>query len=520
MPNADESFYEEAACGLLVTDLDGTIRRCNSTFCGWVGYIPEDLIGKRRIQELFTIGGRLFHQTHWAPLLQMQGSVAEIQLEIIHCNGHTVPMLLNAIRRQDESGVKDHIALFVSTDRKKYERELLSARERAETALLARREAEAQLHELNKQLSQADRRKDEFLATLAHELRNPLAPMRNVVEILRLKNFDDPELRWSQQLFERQLQQMTHLVDDLMDVSRITQGRIELRKQRLDLAAVMRNAVETCLPLMQASSHTLSVTLPDASIFVDGDPTRLAQIMLNLLNNAAKYTPAGGEIRFTGMQQDDQVVVTVTDSGIGIDKQHLSNVFEMFSQLGRALERSQGGLGIGLALVRGLVELHGGTVSATSEGEGLGSEFRVCLPVAQTEFEPAPAISDHASNSTPRRRILVVDDNEDATESMAVVLQMLGHDVRTARDGMEGITIGREFSPQAVLLDIGLPGLNGYDVAKLIRSEAWGANALLIAATGWGQREDKQAAFDAGSDRHLTKPIDVADLDAIFRAIE
>ena len=520
MHDADESFYDEAACGLLVTAVDGTILRCNSTFCGWTGYAAEELIAKRRIQELLTMGGRVFHQTHWAPLLQMQGSVSEIQLEIIHRDLHTVPILLNAIRRRDESGVKDHIAVFVSTDRRKYEQELLAARERAETALIARREVDVRLLELNERLSEADRRKDEFLATLAHELRNPLAPMRNVLEILRLKNFDDPDLRWSQGVFERQLQQMTHLVDDLMEISRITQGRVELRKRRLDLVEAMQDAVETCMPLMHASSHTLTVILPAAPVFVDGDPTRLAQIMLNLLNNAAKYTPPGGRIQFVGERQDDQAVLTVIDSGIGIPDQHLSGVFQMFSQLAPALERSQGGLGIGLALVRGLVELHGGTVCASSKGEGRGSEFCVRLPVSQMEIEVAPASSDRPLAPAQGRRILLIDDNEDAIDSMAMVLQMLGHEVRTARDGMTGIAMGREFSPQVVLLDIGLPELNGYDVAKLIRNEAWGSHALLIAATGWGQREDKQAALDAGFDRHLTKPIDIADLDAIFRGID
>jgi CheY-like chemotaxis protein len=316
------------------------------------------------------------------------------------------------------------------------------------------------------------------------------------------------------------LQQMTHLVDDLMEVSRITQGRVELRRRRLDLVEAMQDAVETCMPLMQASSHTLTVILPNAPVFVDGDPTRLAQIMLNLLNNAAKYTPPGGQIRFVGERQDDQAVLTVIDSGIGIPEQHLSSVFQMFSQLAPALERSQGGLGIGLALVRGLVELHGGTVCASSKGESLGSEFCVRLPVSQMEFEVLPASSDRPSAPTQRRRILLIDDNEDAIESMAMVLQMLGHEVRTARDGMTGIAVGREFSPQVVLLDIGLPELNGYDVAKLIRNEAWGSHAYLIAATGWGQREDKQAALDAGFDRHLTKPIDVADLDAVFRGLD
>lgn len=756
LPSAD-TLYEHAACGLLVADTNGRIERVNATFCSWLGYGAADLSGGKHIQDLLSAGGKVFYQTHWAPLLQMQGSVAEVKLNMIHRDGHTVPMLLNAVCRRHGDKSYFEVAVLIVADRHKYEQELLLARRNAEASVAAhklaqkalqesrdvlslamrgarmgawshdpgsgkfwwsrelealagyaeghftqsaggffdlihpgdllglneavdravkngddyvaefrfmhasgewcwmegrgratyesngtpltiyglglditerkqaqtvllrqaaifahlsdaivitdlcgnitdfnvggermlgyrmrdilgkpvsifhppedalrirrqalaalaaegtwrgeltfvrrdgtrgvcdtvvkplanargdiygavcvsrdmteRRRAEQQLTRLNLELSKADRRKDEFLATLAHELRNPLAPMRNVLEILRRKEFADPQLNWSRDVFDRQLQHMTHLVDDLLEVSRITQGKLELRKQRLELARAVQSAMEAARPTVQASSHHLSVTLPPEPLYLDADPTRLSQMILNLLNNAAKYTPPGGSISLAARRDGNEAVIVVRDSGIGIPREHLGSVFEMFSQLSPALDRSQGGLGIGLALVRGLAELHGGSVAAFSGGPGTGSEFMIRLPLSAAPGKPASgALPDipHAAGM----RIVIVDDNADAADSLAMVLELEGHEVRTASDGLAGLTLIGEFAPNAVILDIGLPELNGYEVARRIRRDQPDTGILLIAVTGWGQQHDKQTAVDSGFDHHFTKPVD------------
>ena len=764
LPSAD-ALFEHAACGLLVTDANGRILRVNATFCGWLGYAAAELAGARQIQDLLSGGGKVFYQTHWAPLLQMQGSVAEVKLNMMHRDGHMVPMLLNAVRRRHGDVTYLEVAVLIVADRHKYEQELLLARRNAEASVAAhqlaqrelqesrdvlslamrgarmgawshepksgkfwwsrelealagyaegrfantpggffelihpgdlsalneavdhavetgddyvaefrflhasgdwcwmegrgratydrhgeplmiyglgiditerkeaqtvllrqaaifehlsdaivitdlrgnitdfnvggermlgyrmreilgrpvalflppeealgirretlaalaaegtwrgelpfvrrdgsrgvcetvvkplanargdiygavsinrditeRRRAEQQLTRLNLELSKADRRKDEFLATLAHELRNPLAPMRNVLEILRLKEFADPQLNWARDVFDRQLQHMTHLVDDLLEVSRITQGKLELRKQRLELARAMQSAMEAARPTVQASSHHLSVTLPREPLYLVADPTRLSQMILNLLNNAAKYTPPGGSISLAAEREGDEAVIVVRDSGIGIPSEHLDSVFEMFSQLAPALDRSQGGLGIGLALVRGLAELHGGTVAAFSDGPGKGSEFVIRLPLTKTASLPsdsAPAEAPHAAGL----RVVIVDDNADAADSLAMVLELEGHNVRTAGDGIAGLELIGAFAPQAVILDIGLPLLNGYEVARRIRQDYPDTGIVLIAVTGWGQQQDKRTAVAAGFDHHFTKPVDPGELQRVL----
>ncbi|WP_345816377.1 PAS domain S-box protein [Paraburkholderia sp. PREW-6R] len=764
LPSA-EALFEHAACGLLVADANGRILRVNATLCAWLGYGANELAHTRHIQDLLSGGGKVFYQTHWAPLLRMQGSVAEVKLNMMHRDGHMVPMLLNAVRRTHDHLDYIEVAVLIVADRHKYEQELLLARRNAEASVAAhqlaqkelqesrdvlslamrgarmgawshepksgkfwwsrelealagfaegrfahtpggffelihpgdlialneavdhavetgddyvaefrflhasgdwcwmegrgratyggngepltiyglgiditerkeaqtvllrqaaifehlsdaivitdlrgnitdfnvggermlgyrtreilgrpvsiffapedalrirrealsalasdgtwrselpfvrrdrsrgvcetvvkplanargdiygavsvsrditeRRRAEQQLKRLNFELSEADRRKDEFLATLAHELRNPLAPMRNVLEILRLKEFADPQLNWARDVFDRQLQHMTHLVDDLLEVSRITQGKLELRKQRLELARAMQSAMEAARPAVQASSHHLSVTLPREPLYLDADPTRLSQMILNLLNNAAKYTPPGGSIVLTAEREGDEAVIVVRDSGIGIPREHLNSVFEMFSQLAPALDRSQGGLGIGLALVRGLAELHGGTVAAFSGGPGTGSEFVIRLPLSENLAAPgddAPADEPH----TAGLRVVIVDDNADAAESLAMVLGLEGYDVRTAADGVSGLALIGEFAPHAVILDIGLPLMNGYELARRIRIEHAEAGILLIAVTGWGQQQDKQTAVAAGFDHHFTKPVDPQELQRVL----
>jgi PAS domain S-box-containing protein len=370
-------------------------------------------------------------------------------------------------------------------------------------------------------LKQADRRKDEFLATLAHELRNPLAPIRNAVELLRRADGDATLMETARCMMERQLAQMVRLIDDLLDISRITRGKLQLRKERIELAAVVRSALEAARSLIDAQAHQLTITLPPEPIYLDADPIRLAEVFSNLLNNAAKYTEKGGHIWLTAEQQDGEVVVSVRDTGIGIAAEHLLHVFEMFSQVAPALERSQGGLGIGLALVRGFVELHGGSIEARSTGPGKGSEFIVRLPVVQAPAQArlAPSGDGDRSRSLSKCRILVADDLRDSVDSLAMMLRLAGHDTQAAYDGLEAVQAAATFRPDVVLLDIGMPKMNGYEAARHIREQPWGKGIALIALTGWGQEEDKRRALAAGFDHHLTKPVEAAALEKLLALI-
>ena len=356
-------------------------------------------------------------------------------------------------------------------------------------------------------LRESDQRKDEFLAVLAHELRNPLAPVRNALQLLQLKGPPTPELQWARQVIDRQVHQMTHLVDDLLDVSRIRSGKIELRRERVELATVVHSAVETSRPLIEKWGHELTVSIPPEPIYLDADVTRLSQVLLNLLNNAGKYTEPGGRIALLAERDGDQVLIRVKDTGIGIPQQMLTRIFDMFTQIGQPLDRSQGGLGIGLTLVKRLTEIHGGSVEARSPGPGKGSEFILRLPMADHVESPEPlqAASEERA-STPSSRILVVDDSVDAAESLAMLLRFAGHQVETAHDGLAAVEAASRFQPDIVLLDIGLPKMNGYDAGRRIR-EAQGDGVILIALTGWGQDQDRLRSKEAGFDHHMTKPI-------------
>ena len=361
-------------------------------------------------------------------------------------------------------------------------------------------------------LRDADRKKDEFLATLAHELRNPLAPIRNAAQILTAKGPPVPELQWARGVIDRQLQLMARLLEDLLDVSRISRNKLELRPERVELAAVVEAAVETSRPVVDAGRHALSVALPPEPIRLEADPVRLAQVFANLLNNAAKYTEEGGRIWLTAERQGSDVVVSVRDSGIGIATEMLPRVFEIFSQAKPALVRSQGGLGIGLSLVKGLVELHGGRIEAKSGGPGRGSEFVVRLPVAAATptREPAWPGDDDGQPPGPKRRVLIVDDNRDSADSLAMLLQIKGHEVGTAYDGERAVEVAGALRPEVVLLDIGMPKLNGYDACRHIRAQPWGKGMFLIALTGWGQEEDRRRTEAAGFNHHIVKPVDPA----------
>ena len=510
----DDALYQHAPCGLLLTDAAGLILRANATLCGWLGGTAAELIGKVRIQDRLPVGARLFHQTHCLPLLQVQGSVAQLQIEIRDGAGERMPVLVNIVRRVVDGEVFDEWALFAVNERRSYERELLAARKSAEQALDARFDAETQLRALNDALSHADRRKDEFLATLSHELRNPLAPMRSAVEVLKLEHGAGAEKRPLLDVFDRQLHHLTHLVDDLMEVSRITQGRMELRREPVLLADIVRGALEDVAAMMRQSNHALSVTIAAPGAVVDADPTRLFQVVVNLLTNACKYTPHGGAIGLELKVEGLDAVLSVRDTGIGIPAQALGTVFDMFSQLKPALDRSKGGLGIGLALVRGILALHGGSVEAHSEGEGRGSTFTVRLPLAPVQATSA-SVSVEPDAVTPRT-VLVVDDNVDAADTLVMFLEISGCEARVAHSGGDALKLLDRFTPDVALLDIGLPDMNGYELARRVRLLPGGADLLLVAATGWGQESDKQLAFAAGFDHHLTKPIDFDRLRALL----
>jgi signal transduction histidine kinase/CheY-like chemotaxis protein len=400
------------------------------------------------------------------------------------------------------------------------EKAVAALRESEERLQAERSRLEAALRDLKASedaLRLADRRKDDFLAMLAHELRNPLAPIRNAAQILKLKTPDDPEIQWSRDVIHRQVGQMTRLLDDLLDVSRILHNRLELRLQRVDLRDVLTSAVETSGPLISRAGHRLDVELPRHPIELNGDPVRLAQVFSNLLNNSAKYIAGSGQIRVTAETRNDEVVVRVSDNGIGIPAESLPHIFERFTRVSPSLDGSRDGLGIGLSLVQGLVTLHGGRVTAQSAGPGRGSTFTVELPLA-------PALTPSTSNgSSPvepaaasRQRVLVADDLEDSAETLATLLMLNGHEVWTARDGEEALQVAAERRPGIVLLDIGMPRLDGYEVCRRLRMLPWGRDALIVALTGWGQDRDRRQTEDAGFDHHLVKPVDPADLLKLF----
>jgi PAS domain S-box-containing protein len=371
------------------------------------------------------------------------------------------------------------------------------------------------------ELREADARKNEFLALLAHELRNPLGPIRHAVKILRARAPSPDELQWATSIIDRQTEHMTRLVEDLLDVSRMTRGTIELRRERVNLATVLKAAVEGSSALMERHRHQLEVTTPSQPLYVEGDLTRLTQIVANLLDNAAKYTDPGGKVWLSAEREGDNAVIRVKDSGMGIRSEVLPRIFDMFTQAGVPLERSQGGLGVGLALVERLVQLHGGTVSAYSAGAGQGSQFTIKLPLAQAQKVPAVELRD--TSPTPSRsrcRVLVVDDNVDSVDSLAMLLRMMGHEVETASDGASGLDKAVGFKPDVAILDIGLPKVNGYELAKRIRAQQWSKDVILVALTGWGQEQHRRRSEESGFNHHLTKPVEFDVLQDILAAAD
>jgi signal transduction histidine kinase/CheY-like chemotaxis protein len=358
-------------------------------------------------------------------------------------------------------------------------------------------------------LREADQRKDIFLATLAHELRNPLAPIRTAAQVLASPKLAPQQLQWVQNVIQRQVGQMALLLDDLLDIARITQGKLELKKTRVTLTDVVDSAVEAARPLIDGKHHELTITLPPEDLAFEADPLRLSQVLCNLLTNAAKYTDPAGHIELSGSLQNETLCLSVKDDGIGIEPHALARIFQMFSQIDGTSTRSESGLGIGLALVKGLLELHGGTIEAHSHGSGQGSEFCVRLPLGTPEFrERQKTDVDAPPVGPPARRVMIADDNKDAADALGMLLDLAAHEIRVAYSGRSALTLARTFRPDVAFIDIGMPDLSGYEVARELRREPWGAGICLVALTGWGQDDDRQRAKHAGFDQHMTKPVD------------
>ena len=493
------TVVENVVDGIITIDSVGTIQSFNPAAEGLFGYEAREVIG-RNVRTLMPEPHRSAHDGYIANYLttgraKIIGSGREV--EGLRKDGSAFPMDLavSEFRLHERR-------YFTGIVRDITERRLLEQR----------------LRERAEQLAVVERRKDEFLATLAHELRNPLAPIHNAVQVLMMTGLRDPELKWSREVIDRHVRHMARLLDDLLDVSRITHGKLALRKERIRLAAVIQSAIETSRPLVESQRHELVVVVPDEPILIDADPVRLAQVFSNLINNAARYTEPGGHIRLIAERQGSDVVVTVKDDGIGIPAEMMPRIFEMFCQGQERTERASGGLGVGLSLVQGLVQLHGGHVEALSGGQDMGSEFIVRLPAAVEARPPAPP-SHEVSEVVPPRRLLIVDDMQDTADSLAYLMRLKGHEVRTAYDGVAAIAAAAEFRPEIVLLDIGMPKLDGYETCRQIRRQPWGKDMFLVALTGWGQDGDRRRADEAGFDRHLVKPVDPGALMTLLAAL-
>lgn len=474
------------ADGVVVTDSGGCVTQMNPTAEAMTGWSLAESRG-RPVRDLFVLCDAQSQEPIENPVLrtlrQGQAEKEPVRLMLSTRNDGAIPVSYSIAPVRSSEGASEGVVMVIRDE---------TERLRTESAL-----------------RNADKRKDEFLATLAHELRNPLAPISMGLELMKISS-DDPEgTEEVRAMMERQTQHMVRLIDDLLDVSRITRGKLELRRSHVALAEVVRNAVDATRPAMEEAGHEFVVSLPDEDVHLYVDPGRITQVLSNLLNNAAKYTPAPGRIELIGEAQGDEAAVTVVDNGCGIALDKLASIFDMFMQVRDAKERGHQGLGIGLTLVERLVEMHGGSVVAASGGLGKGSRFCVRLPLVergQPATRGAGATSPVAKNGA-KRRVLVVDDNPDALKSLSLLVSLMGHEVRQARDGAESLTIADEFRPEVIFMDLGMPKLSGFDAARRVREESWGQDMLLVATTGWGQDDDRRRTKEAGFDHHLVKPI-------------
>ncbi|MEO8465281.1 MAG: ATP-binding protein [Gammaproteobacteria bacterium] len=503
-----DALVQSAPDVILNVDSQGIIQLANPAAEQHFGYPDAELIGKP--MTLLFESEDAWYDVWRSVSAGASGYTTDVRVR--RKDGMLRYFEVSAARWQDGTRFLITAILRDVTDRRDAEIALRDRERESRASANALAELNKVLKESGEALNVMDRRKDEFLATLAHELRNPLAPLRYGLQLLKPANDDGGLTDRTWQMMDMQLGQMMRLIDDLLDVSRITNDRIALHKELTSLDKVMRQAIATSAPIIESTQHNLSIDMPAQQITLDADVARLTQVFSNLLNNAAKYTPRGGSIQIRVEQRDDLATVRVIDSGIGIPQAMLPRVFDMFMQVDSSLERTQGGLGVGLSLVKRLVQMHGGTVEAHSKGVGAGSEFVVRLPTTKrpTSIDTPRATDVDAAPISIRRRVLVVDDNQDSATSLAMLLGMKGHETRTANDGIEAIEIANEFRPQLVLLDIGMPKLNGYETARLMRQKEWGRRALLVALTGWGQETDRARSSDAGFDAHLTKPVDFA----------
>lgn len=479
---------------VIVTDAAGCVTFLNPVAERLTGWSQRDALGQP-LQDVFRIVNEWTRREAENPALR-----AMREGTIIGLANHTVLLA----RSGDELPIDDSAAPIRGADGK------LAGSVLVFRDITARRQTERELRE-------ADQRKNEFLATLAHELRNPLAPIKNSVMLLQLKGPPDKELAAARDVIERQVGQLSRLLDDLLDINRLVHQKLELRKETVTLRSIIDSALETAGPGILNGRHRVSVEVPD-DVILDADAVRLAQVFANLLNNAAKYTDSGGQFWVRATEQGSEVIVRVRDTGIGIAPESLPRLFEMFSQVPVALKSAQGGFGIGLSLARGIVELHGGSISARSDGLGKGSEFTVRLPVLVRAVPHAPVSKSGrlASESGMSRKILIADDVRDNADTLSMMLQALGHDVRVVYNGAEAVAEAERLRPQVALLDIGMPGMDGYEVCQRIREQPWGKLMYLVAQTGWGQEEDRRRAEQAGFDWHMLKPIDCADLVAVL----
>lgn len=474
--------------GAVTVSCDGEVLYANDRFGMMLGVSGEHILG-RTIDSWFVTSQRdRLRQT----LARSAKGTAQAELDIVDCEGNALPVLVTGAPA-DAGGT----VTLVITDLREQRR--------------------------HREIEEAGRRKDEFLAVLAHELRNPLAPIRNAVQVLQWIPELAPTARQAVEIIDRQSATLTRLLDDLLDINRLNQGKITLKKSVLDLRSVISSAIEAAEPLVQARRHTLDTDLPATEVLVQGDAVRLAQVIVNLLSNAAKYTPQGGRISIELRQRPSEhglarAVVRVADSGIGIPVQALRTIFEPYTQVLGGVDAVQGGLGLGLTVAHRLVELHGGTIEARSAGSGQGSEFIVEFPVADaTASRPAADDISTRTRVSPRgMRILVADDNADSVQSLAMLLALAGHETRSASDGTEAIRIADEFQPDVAFLDIGMPNLDGYATARELRTRPWAQRLVLFALTGWGQPEDIVCARQAGFDAHLVKPLDFTSIEELI----
>ena len=480
------SIVETSNDAIISKSLDGIIQTWNAAAERLFGFTAEEVVGRHI--SLVIPPDRLAEEEQIIASLKAGKRIEHYETERLRKNGQLFEVSLTISPIKDDSG------------------NVIGASKIARD-ITERKRIENDLQRLAANLSDADRRKNEFLATLAHELRNPLAPMSNMLEVAKRAGTDGEIIKRAHETIERQLGQMVRLVDDLLDLNRITHDRLELRRSEVELSTVIQQAVEVARPLIDAAGHKLIVDLPDEPIYLNADRARLAQVFGNLLNNSSKYTRPHGTITLSAKRTDGEVVVTVKDTGAGIPKDKLSSIFDMFMQVDGSAERSQGGLGIGLTLVKRLAEMHSGSIEAKSAGEGKGSEFIVRLPVLSkpSVVSQAPAMEPEPP---PQRCILIVDDNRDSADSLAMLLEITGNKTYMAHDGEEAIEAIEKHRPEVVLLDIGLPKLDGHEVCRRVRQQPWGKDIVMIALTGWGQEDDRRKSEEAGFNGHLVKPVD------------